>query len=255
MSIATYLPGFLRAPARRLYRAVRAAPPEPMMYRVHLFDELRAAAGQDAFRDRRILEIGPRDGLDSKRLAGLAPSELVMVDLPEKRELVDAWLIEVDCPKRYLEANIMYLDEAATADLGRFTLIWCTGVLYHNAEQMRFLRRLHALLDPGGWLVLESATLRGPRHLRDGNYVQVHWPDTYRDTGTATHLPSAGAIRAWLDMVGFVDITDSRCFESENRNLTGVRMACIARRPADDTAAAYYAKSGLNPDYRFGDAT
>ncbi len=255
MTLAAYLPGFLSAPARRLYRSVRQPAAEPMMYRVHLFEELLAAAGRDTFRDRRILEIGPRDGLDSKRLAALGPAELTMIDLPEKRELVDAWLAEVACPKRYLEANIMYLDAAETEALGRFALIWCTGVLYHNAEQLRFLRRLHTLLEPGGWLVLESATLRGPRHLRDGNYVQVHWPDTYRDTGTATHLPTAGAIRAWLDMVGFGAVTESRCFAAENRNLTAVRMACLARRGDDDSAAAYYAKSGLNPAYRFGDAT
>lgn len=254
MSLASALPGFLQVPARRLYRSIRPARPEPLMYRIHLFEELLQQAGRDAFHAQRILEIGPRDGLDSKRLAGLTPAELVMIDLPEKRELSDAWLAEVNCPKRYIEANVMYLDPDAQADLGRFALIWCTGVLYHNAEQLRFLRRLHSLLEPGGWLVLESATLRGPRHLRDGNYVQIHWPDTYRDTGTATHLPTAGAIRAWLDMVGFEKITNSRCFDVENRNLNKIRMACVARRADDDTAAAYYAKSGLNPTYRFGDA-
>ena len=54
------------------------------------------------------------------------------------------------------------------------------------------------MLDVGGWLVLESATLRGPRRIRDGAYVQIHYPRTFRDTGTVTHLPTAGAIAAWL---------------------------------------------------------
>ncbi len=255
MSFTSALPSFIRDPARRLYRTVRPEAPEPLMYRIHLFNELLEHAGRESFRDQRILEIGPRDGLDSQRLAGLDPAELIMVDLPEKRELTDVWLAKVKDPKRYIEANIMYLDAAQQAALGHFGLIWCTGVLYHNAEQLRFLRKLYQFLAPGGWLVLESATLRGPRRLRDGNYVQVHWPDTYRDTGTATHLPTAGAIRAWLDMVGFESITDSRCFDAENRNLTNIRMACLARRSDDDSAAAYYAKSGLNPEYLFGDAT
>ena len=55
------------------------------MYRRHLFEELMTLAGKEIFHGSRILEIGPRDGLDSLRLATLEPAELVMVDLPEKR--------------------------------------------------------------------------------------------------------------------------------------------------------------------------
>lgn len=255
MNLKSLLPSALHEPARRVYRRFRPAAPEPLMYRIHLFEELLSLAGRDAFQNTRILEIGPRDGLDSKRLAALDPSKLVMLDLPEKRDVVDNWLKEINCPHEYMEANFMYLDEAAQADLGKFSLIWCTGVLYHNAEQLRFLRKLYTMLEPGGWLVLESATFRGPKRLRDGNYVQIHWPDTYRDTGTATHLPTAGAIRAWLDMVGFSEVHPSRCFDAENKNLNNIRMACITQRAGDDSAASYYAKSGLNPDYLFGDAT
>jgi hypothetical protein len=235
MDLKSLLPAALHEPARRVYRRFRPAAPEPLMYRIHLFEELLGLPGREAFQDTRILEIGPRDGLDSKRLAGLNPSKLIMLDLPEKRELMDIWLQE--------------------SDRGTFSLIWCTGVLYHNAEQLRFLRKLYTMLEPSGWLVLESATLRGSKRRRDGNYVQIHWPNTYRDTGTATHLPTAGAIRTWLDMAGFGEVHASRCFDAENKNPNNIRMACIAQRGHDDSAASYYAKSGLNPDYLFGDAT
>ena len=255
MKPTALIPESLRQSLRSIYRRIRPAPPEPLMYRVHLFAELGQQAGEHAFRGKRILEIGPRDGLDSKRLAAMDPQELVMIDLPEKRDLVDNWLAEVDCPKRYIEANFAYLDDDEFAALGRFDLVWCTGVLYHNAEQLRFLRRLHTIMNPGGWLVLESATLRGSRALQEGQFVQVYWPDTYRDTGTATHLPSAGAIRAWLDMVGFTEISDSHCFDTENRNLKRIRMACFARRSKDVDAASYYVKSGRNPSYQFGEST
>ena len=33
--------------------------------------------------------------------------------------------------------------------------MWCTGVLYHNPEQLRFVRQLFDLTAPGGHLVLE----------------------------------------------------------------------------------------------------
>ena len=41
-------------------------------------------------------------------------------------------------------------------------LVWCAGVLYHNPEQLRMVRLLYDLLEPGDVLVLESATTRNP---------------------------------------------------------------------------------------------
>jgi len=225
-----------------------------MMYRVHLFEELLELVGTTSLRGKRILEIGPRDGFDSQRLAAQEPEELVMIDLPEKRDVTQAWLKSISCPHRYIEANVMYMPDDEIARLGQFDLIWCTGVLYHNAEQLRFLRKLYKLLKLGGYLVLESATLRGPKRIREGRYVQIHYPDTFRETGTVTHLPTAAAIKSWLGMVGFSKIIDSHCFSIENRDVTGHRMACIAHKTDSDSAGVYYGKSGLNPEYRFGDS-
>lgn len=253
--LADILPPTLRDPLRRAYRSFAPAPAEPMMYRAHLFEELLGAAGRDGFRGKRILEIGPRDGLDSKRLAALEPSLLVLIDLPEKREVTKPWLAALPCPNRYIEANFMYMPQAEIDALGRFDLIWCTGVLYHNAEQLRFLRKLYKLLAVGGWLVLESSTLRGPSLIRKGAYVQIHYPRTYRDTGTVTHLPTAAAVKAWLSMAGFSEIRDSRCFEKDNPDLIGLRMAWLVHKADDDGGGLYYAKSGLNPAYQLGDST
>mgnify|MGYP001994967215 FL=1 len=228
---------------------------EPMIYRRELFAELLSLSGDTNFQGERVLEIGPKDGLDSMRLASLQPREMILVDLPEKRANVDDWIHEIKCPHRYVEANIMYMSVDEFVALGRFQLVWCTGVLYHNAEQLRFLRKLHHLLEPSGFLVLESATLRRPWFLRHGSLVQVHYPKTYRDTGTITHLPTAAAIRAWLNMVGFTDINDSSCHRASDWRLPWYRYACICRRPADDSAGGYYSKSGLNPSYLFGEST
>ncbi len=246
----------LRRIRRRVGKALGSSkePPEPLMYRVHLFQELRVLLGGATLSGKRVLEIGPKDGRDTRRLASLGPDEMVLIDLPEKRETVDQWLPEIACPYRYLERNFMYMTPEEHDALGTFAVVWCTGVLYHNAEQLRFLRKLYKRLDVGGCLVLESATLRGPRALREGRYVEIHYPDTYRDTGTITHLPSAGAIKAWLAMVGFRAIRDSRCFERENRDLVGQRYACLAVKTGADESGVYYGKTALNPEYRFGDS-
>jgi 2-polyprenyl-3-methyl-5-hydroxy-6-metoxy-1,4-benzoquinol methylase len=242
---------------KRMYRWLFPASPRPerLMYRVVLFDDLLMIAGRGRFKGKRILEIGPKDGLDSRRLASLSPQELVMIDLPEKREGNEEWLGQIGCSRQYIEANFMYMPREEYQSLGRFHLIWCTGVLYHNAEQLRFLRKLYHLLDIGGYLVLESATLRLARSLRNGSFVQIHYPETYRDTGTITHVPTASAIEAWLTMVGFREIHRSSCYEKHDRKLLGQRFACICKKDDKDEGDMYYGKSGLNPEYRYGDST
>ncbi len=249
------LPFAIQGPLKTLYNKYIPPHPERLMYRVVLFNELLNFVGEEYFRNSRILEIGPKDGLDSKRLASLLPEELVMIDLPEKRKGNEQWINKFTCPSKYIEANFMYMQPQDYETLGSFRLIWCTGVLYHNAEQMRMLRKLYSLLDVGGYLVLESATLRGAKSLRSGAYVEIHYPETYRQSGTVTHLPTADAIKAWLTMVGFQDIHDSHCYRSYNRNLIQHRHACICKKNDEDESDAYYQNSGLNPQYRFGDST
>ena len=57
-------------------------------------------------------------------------------------------------------------------DLGKFDLIYFTGVLYHNPEQLRFIKRLYDQLNIDGVLVLESATIR-KKALRNTNVVEI----------------------------------------------------------------------------------
>ena len=97
---------------------------QPMTYRSELFAELLAVAGKGEFQGERVLEIGPKDGLDSMRLSSLEPSELVLVDLPEKRVDVEGWLDDIKCPHRYLSKNIMYMSADEFTALGRFHLVW-----------------------------------------------------------------------------------------------------------------------------------
>lgn len=68
------------------------------MYRVELFSLLNERYPPQRFSGKRILEIGPKDGLDSKRLQSLGPKELVFVDLPEKDEENQRWLPLISVP-------------------------------------------------------------------------------------------------------------------------------------------------------------
>jgi len=254
-AIAEFMPNSVKKILRPVYERVFPPETEPIMYRSELFKELVDLGVNDRFAGKRVLEIGPKDGRDSNRLASLRPSELVMIDLPEKSANNEIWLRELGCPHRYIEANFMYLPVAEYQGLGKFSLVWCTGVLYHNAEQLRMLRKLYKLLDVGGFLVLESALMRAPKYLRDRMLVEIHYPQTHRDTGTVTHLPTIRAIKAWLTMAGFREITDSNCYRKYNSDVITQRYACICRKAKEDEGDSYYQKSGLNPKYRFGDST
>lgn len=236
----------LDLPVRLRHRLQGGAPD----YRKFLLDEL--AQRLDGRAVPRILEIGPRDGIDSRRLLELNPERLVLVDLPDKQERIQGWINQLPADKvELIIGNIMYDDQARI--LEPFDVVWCTGVLYHNPEQLRMIRQLFDFVKPGGLLVIESATAR--RHgLRDEACVEI-WHNVeksvmrrYHVSTNVTHLPSRRAIHAWLEMVGFADVRLSLCHRRVTRRLGQHRAAFIARRPEVDQSCGYYSIAGLNYD-------
>src|SRR4051794_19393804 len=90
-----------------------------------VFGRLRERGYLGDLRGKRILEIGPKHGQDSALLAALEPAELVLVDLPEKAELVHSWLPTIACPARFVAANLLFLPPEELDSLGEFDLVWC----------------------------------------------------------------------------------------------------------------------------------
>ena len=217
-----------------------------------VFNHLRDQGLLDGFKNRRILEIGPKHGLDSLLLAALSPSELVLVDLPEKEAMVKEWIPKVSskCTTTYLEGNILYLTQEQYEQLGTFDLIWCLGVLYHNAEQLRLIKRLFDLCNVNGYVVIESATTRDKK-LEKLNVVEICWPETYRNVQTITHLPSRLAVKSWLEMAGFVDV---KIMDIYSREIGWQRAVLTGMRAEKSKPYVSYAASGLNPVYVVGDA-
>lgn len=216
-----------------------------------IFNNLKEQGFLEDFEDKRILEVGPKHGKDTMLLATLHPSELVLVDLPEKDSLTKKWLPHVPSERlTYLEGNILYLTDEQFQQLGTFDLIFCLGVLYHNIEQLRLLKRLFDICKVEGAVVIESATTRNKK-LEKLNVVEIHWPEPYRGVQTITHLPSRLAIKSWLEMVGFQDI---RIWDIYSRRLRWQRAVLTGRKTRDSKPYISYAASGLNPLYVAGDA-
>lgn len=216
-----------------------------------VFNRLKEKGFFSGLEGKRILEIGPKHGKDTMLLAVLNPSELVLIDLPEKDSIVRGWLPHVPCRRvTYLEGNILYLSDKQYEQLGSFDLIWCLGVLYHNVEQLRLLKRLYDLCKVGGVVVIESATTRNKK-LEKLNVVEIHWPERYRGVPTITHLPSRLGIKSWLEMIGFTDVTIHDIY---SRTLGWQRAVLTGVKTENSKPYISYAASGLNPLYRAGDA-
>ena len=134
-------------------------------YRKYLYEELIDTFGKNQFKAKRFLEIGPKDGEDTERLRSLEPKEYIMFDLPDKTEFNETWVHTLEKNEKLIIKNFLYLANEEYENLGMFDLIYFTGVLYHNPEQLRFIKKLYDKLNFGGVLVLESATVR-KRNLR-----------------------------------------------------------------------------------------
>jgi len=217
-----------------------------------VFHSLNDKGLLEQFQNKRILEIGPKHGLDSRLLADLNPSELMLIDLPSKKEMVEKWLPEVasKCKVTPIYGNLLYLSEEQIRDIGKFDLIFCFGVLYHNVEQIRLLKKLYNLCAVNGMVVVESATARS-RAVRKLNGVEIYWPETYRKIQTVTHLPSRLAIKSWLEMVGFTDVEICDVY---SKSLSRHRAVLIGLKRSDAKPYYSYSQSGKNPDYIAGEA-
>lgn len=171
---------------------------------------------------------------------------LTLIDLPRLEKSNQVWLQQITFSKiEYISANIMYT--RIVEELEPFNCIWCTGVLYHNPEQLRMVKRLYDLLKPGGILVLESATTRR-RRLRDADCVEIiHPPSEVMKKKyhlSITHLPSVKAMVSWMGMVGFESIIRSECHRKVSGTLARTRAGYLGTKPLEPRTGTYYGFSG-----------
>ena len=78
---------------------------DTLQYRDYLHRELLEIYGDDYFQNKRILEIGPRDGEDSFRIEDFNPSEYVLIDLPDKEEINLKWLNNLKSNHKFIQTN------------------------------------------------------------------------------------------------------------------------------------------------------
>lgn len=177
-----------------------------------------------------VLEVGPKHGIHTQLIDAHEPKSITVVELEDKRGVNNSWL-----PRIKSDIEVFYTDLLRFSTEKRFDLILFTGVLYHNIEQIRLLKKLYSLASPGCRLVFESATTRNPV-LQDLNVIEVHWPNAYRNTPTIRFLPSKQACMSMLEMSGW-RILDTSDLYPEYTNPDRVNIVCEA--VADFTLRTY----------------
>ena len=221
-------------------------------YRYYLFEELKQIFGSENFKNKKILEIGPKDGEDTLRLQSLEPKSITLIDLPVLKdenhhlnkyynEFLKPNLEKLDIENKLIFANFQYMSRNEYDALGKFDLIWFTGVLYHNPEQLKMLRKLYNLLNDDGVIVLETATTRNKKLVNE-TAIEI-------EVGGQYHFPTKKAINLMMNMVGFNEIYQSKCFDKENYNKNNIRIAVLSKKNKTESDRVY------RDGYLFGEAT
>ncbi|WP_030382019.1 MULTISPECIES: class I SAM-dependent methyltransferase [unclassified Streptomyces] len=190
---------------------------------------------------RRIVDLGCGTGAGTFALLGRFPqAEVTAVDtsaahLHRLREKAAA--AGVADRVRAVTAD---LDAADWPDLGTPDLVWASASLHHMADPERTLRRVHALLAPGG--LLAAVELAGfPRFLpADAPEAAPGLEDRCHavlDRHHAAHLPHRNADWATLLAGAGFTVEDERTLAVDLRPGTDL--------PAGDDAVARYALGSL----------
>jgi SAM-dependent methyltransferase len=143
----------------------------------------------------RVLDVGSNAGYDA-----------FMFNLRGAREVMACEPFEFQSQARFLESvyrtgvdfRQIGWESLDPGEHGRFELVHCNGVLYHERDPLLLLRRLRAMLTDDGLLLLGSmvlADLEVADHMR---FV----PDSYFGDPTWWWVPGRMAIRRLLEEAG-----------------------------------------------------
>jgi 2-polyprenyl-3-methyl-5-hydroxy-6-metoxy-1,4-benzoquinol methylase len=147
---------------------------------------------------RRLLDIGAHAGrfLRTARDAGWTPEGLELN--PQTAEYAAR-----HAGSTVHQANV----HALGADRRRFDAITMTDVLEHVPDPLTVLRRVHALLDEGGWVAIKVPN--GPvQRLKERlkSWLLPRYRATLADNLVHVSHFSAGSLRLALGVAGFTDV-------------------------------------------------
>jgi SAM-dependent methyltransferase len=165
-------------------------------------------------RDRRVLDIGCRDGLFSFEAEKLGAKEVIGIDNNLSTGAVEFLIPYFNSKVKMHELNLLGLKPE---DFGLFDIIIFSGVLYHLRYPFWSLKIIRDVLQTGGYLIIETAIFRDKN-----KYAMLHCP-------VGSESPYEGSSCSFFNMKGLNDTLSSLGFTVENVNILNDRFQ--NRRP------------------------
>ncbi|MBT0722935.1 tRNA 5-methoxyuridine(34)/uridine 5-oxyacetic acid(34) synthase CmoB [Rosenbergiella sp. S61] len=149
-------------------------------------------------KDRLILDVGCGSGYHMWRMLGQGAKMVVGIDP------MQLFLCQFEAIRKLLgnsqQAHLLPLGIEQLPTSEAFDTVFSMGVLYHRRSPLDHLLQLKNQLVNGGELVLETLVTEGDEH-------QVLVPgERYAQMRNVYFLPSALALKSWLEKTGFIDV-------------------------------------------------
>lgn len=147
---------------------------------------------------RTVLDVGCGSGYHMWRMIGAGAHLVVGIDP------MQLFLCQFEAVRKLLNddrrAHLLPLGIEQLPALQAFDTVFSMGVLYHRRSPLDHLLQLKNQLVSGGELVLETLVIEG-----DVNQVLVPG-ERYAQMRNVFFIPSAEALKSWLEKSGFVDV-------------------------------------------------
>lgn len=147
---------------------------------------------------RTVLDVGCGSGYHMWRMIGAGAHLVVGIDP------MQLFLCQFEAVRKLLNddrrAHLLPLGIEQLPVLQAFDTVFSMGVLYHRRSPLDHLLQLKNQLVSGGELVLETLVIEG-----DVNQVLVPG-ERYAQMRNVFFIPSAEALKSWLEKSGFVDV-------------------------------------------------
>lgn len=147
---------------------------------------------------RTVLDVGCGSGYHMWRMIGAGAHLVVGIDP------MQLFLVQFEAVRKLLNddrrAHMLPLGIEQLPVLQAFDTVFSMGVLYHRRSPLDHLLQLKNQLVSGGELVLETLVI-------EGDVNQVLLPgERYAQMRNVFFIPSAEALKSWLEKSGFVDV-------------------------------------------------
>jgi tRNA (mo5U34)-methyltransferase len=221
--------------------------------RLELMESSVLAALSAAGPDATVIDLACNEGWFSHRMLEWGASRVLGVDIrPQLIRRAQLIRDHLGVPAERLELRCADVFDLSVAELGKFDVVLCLGLVYHLENPIGAIRLAHALT--GRVCVIESQLTRQTEAIVHG------WgaSDQYEDTpasfaarvevdhqtnmlassgGVASLIPNRAALVQAAEVAGFADLEVVQAVQGHNRQYTlgdrAVMLAWPSRRLAD----------------------